>query len=581
MSATSGKDILRLSELVLLKLDGKISAEDLSILNNLLESNSQAQQMYLDLINICSGLSSHSTAGEINYYDQALDEVGAGDFDLNYWQQLAEEERNAPAVDVEPKIVQAEKTPVRKTQVHRQPAQINKLSLYTAIISAAALVFIIVFVSFAPPASQEVATISDSIDAEWSLNAPIKDGVRISDHSKPVRLNKGIIKLLTDDNVEVILEAPSEFKFVSYSEVALNYGKLFARVSEQGLGFSVSTPNSKIVDLGTEFGVLCQINGDTEVYMYKGLANLFAGEKQGNKTSEMLEAGAARKVDFKESKSLSIPMDNDVFVRKVNSKAKMVWKGRPLSLADIVGGGDGFKGGIIGRGIEVTTGNVIGAVLNDSTVSGPKGYVIVDDNPYVDGVFVPGITGSTTQVASDGTLVSDMPETSGALWGYIFNGAMHKGTTTAEHSLTLDGKVMGTKENPAVTIHSNQGITFDLAKIRKTVPDLQIRSFDSIIGISGTAADAIENEHGQSFDETSDLKKVFDRHYSKAEFWVFVDGKLKSYNELTSDSDPVRISVPVTVSDRFLTLAVTESDDSHGYDWTMFGRPELVLDSKK
>ena len=575
----NGNDILRLAELILLKLDNKISAEQMSLLNDILRCNELAREVYLDFISVCSGLSNHSTVSDLNMADDTKAGDSVEGFDFGFWQELAEEEKNAPTVEIEHEKPEKVYEPlVRKTA---KPKQINKFSLYTAILSAAALLFIIVFVSVAPPASQEVASILDSVNAEWSSGMPIKEGIRLSSHSKPIQLSKGILKLVTDENVEVILEGPSEFRFISYSEIALNYGKLYAKVSDQGLGFSVSTPNSKVVDLGTEFGVLCQINGDTEVYMYKGKASLFAGQKSESKTSEILEAGSARKVDYKHCLSKEIKLDRNALVRNVDSKANMIWKGEAINLADIVGGGDGFEGGVLNRGLDVTTGNISESIQNESTVAGPKGYIAVDSNPYVDGVFVPGITGDTTQIASDGTLVSEIPATSGALWGYIFNGAIHKGDTTLEHSLTLNGEVMGTKDNPAITIHSNQGITFDLSKIRNNIPGLKVGSFNSLVGISETAHNSIKNEQGHVMEEGSDLNKVFERQYSTAEFWVFVDGRQAFHDKVTSDSIAKEISVPISKQDRFLTIAVTEADDTLGYDWAMFARPELVLESGK
>ena len=337
--------------------------------------------------------------------------------------------------------------------------------------------------------------------------------------------------------------------------------------------------NRKEVDLGTEFSVLCQLNGGTEVYMYKGKANLFAGKKNANKTSELLEAGAGRKIDNKNCAVKKIVVEEHALVRNVDSSSNMLWKGQSVSLADIVGGGNGFKGGVKNMGVDVMTGDVISEILNADTLTGPKGYVAVGDNPYVDGLFVPGITGDTTQVSSDGTLVSQLPVTSGALWGYIFNGAMHKGTTTPEHNLKLNGTVFGKHGNPAINIHSNQGITFDLAMIGETVPGLKIKSFKSLIGISSTVQDAIASERGRLFEDFPEVEKVFKANCSKVDFWVFLDGKEVFHKQASSAEKASEINIPITAGSRFLTLAVTESDDTHGYDWALFGRPELKLDS--
>ena len=358
----------------------------------------------------------------------------------------------------------------------------------------------------------------------------------------------------------------------------MNYGKLFAKVSEQGLGFTVVTPNSKIVDLGTEFGVLSHINGDTEVHVYKGTANLFAGSKRANKTSQLITSGLAKKILHMGSKVKEIALEKKAVVRNINSKAGMIWNGQPISLADIVGGGNGFSGGVLYKGVDIITGNVIGKLLNSDTFNGTKGYITVPSNPYIDGVFVPGVDGGETQIISKKSQTVQFPETSGMLWGYIFNGAIHQGTTTPRHSLQLNGTVFGTNENPAIAIHSNQGLTFDLSRIRRNIPGLRINQFSSLVGVSETVASSLEKEKNRSFDDFPEVKKVFDAMSSKVEFWVFLDGRQVFHKEISSAAEADLLQIPITARDRFLTLAVTESDDTGAYDWALFAQPELTVD---
>jgi hypothetical protein len=43
--------------------------------------------------------------------------------------------------------------------------------------------------------------------------------------------------------------------------------------------------------------------------------------------------------------------------------------------------------------------------------------------------------------------------------------------------------------------------------------------------------------------------------------------------------DAVRLDIPITDKDRFLTLAVTESDHTGAYDWALFGQPGLLINA--
>ena len=564
-----------INELLFRLLDNEISDQEFAALKEWFRSDPQAREYYCRFMEDTSAL----TLGAATAIDDPEQRISQADIlDANFWKQMYEEEQNAPALE----IIAEEKPPrelIQKVERKQAVRTINKASLFAAIISAAALLFMIAMIHLAPPAPYEVATIYDSIDAKWSSPMPIEAGARIATRSKPIQLTQGVVKLLTDENVEVVLEGPTEFSFVSYSEIALNYGKLFARVSAQGRGFSVATPNSKVVDLGTEFGVLCHINGDTEVYMYKGKANLFAGEKSANKTSQFLTAGSARQVHHKDSDVREIALEETAVVRDIDSKSDLIWKGQPFSLADAVGGGNGFGGGKVNTGINVSTGEVISQLPDTDTHSGSEGFRAVAGNPYVDGVFVPGPEQAALQITSSGISAGPFPQASGSWWGYIFDGAFHEGTTTPHHALRLDGTVFGTRDNPAITIHSNQGITFDLAKIRKNLPGLDVHAFDSLIGVSETVQEALAREQGRSFDAFPEVKKVFDADHSKVEFWVFVDGRQVFHEERSSADGAGRVNIPLAAGDRFLTLAVTESDDTHAYDWALFARPELVLEA--
>jgi ferric-dicitrate binding protein FerR (iron transport regulator) len=563
-----------INELLFRLLDNELCDSDLVRLNEWLQSDPQSRLYYCQFMEDYSALTLGAAAVEDRECRFEQEDDG---FDDNFWRQMVEEEKNAPALKQLPeeKLLQ-----IRPENYEQKPAarRVHKTSLAAALISAAALLILIAMAHLTPSSPEEVATVVDCLHAQWSSGLPLQPGTRITSLSKPIRLTEGIVKLVTDQNVEVVLESPTEFTFQSYSEICLGYGKLFARVSPQGLGFSVATPNSKIVDLGTEFGILCHINGNTEVYLYKGKANLFAGEKNANKTSLLLTAGSARQVHHRNSDVQEIALEANAVVRNINSKAELIWKGQSLCLADIVGGGNGFGGGHINTGIDTVTGEVIDQLRDLGTHIVSEGYRPVRGNRFVDGVFVPGINPAGTQITSGGAAVR-FPATSGALWGYIFDGAMHEGTTTRRHSLQLDGTAYGTPETPAITLHSNQGITFDLSMIRKTIADLDIHSFAARIGVSQTVSDALEQEKGRTFDDFPAVKKVFDAGYSKVEFWVFLDGKEVFHQVQTSAEKARKIDIPISEKDHFLTLAVTESDDTHAYDWALWGRPELILET--
>ncbi|MHC5183720.1 MAG: hypothetical protein ACYSPI_05530, partial [Planctomycetota bacterium] len=225
-------------DLYALFADDEMSDAQFDEIKALLKENEDARKHYYRMVNLEVLLRDSKGLG------QGLSDGSAPDL----WHALAQHENTAPAIEVEEAGQVAEEPQrelIQKVKYQRVPRTINRFSLGTAIVSAAALLLMILYVRFAPPLATQVATVTDSIDAKWSSDLPIEPGTRMLSSSKPIQLTRGTVEFETDERVRVVLEAPAEFYFSSYTEVAMNYGRLFAHVSKQGAGFSVQTPNSK------------------------------------------------------------------------------------------------------------------------------------------------------------------------------------------------------------------------------------------------------------------------------------------------------------------------------------------------
>ena len=545
------RESLRISELLLRSYDGSAGREEIAELEALLTQNRQALDYYVE------------TLMNLNYF-RCLTQVPLspphaekglnGDFvsemsseqQLNLLKDFAEYERHAPVMEIAEPEEAHQPQPLKKVDYQRPVRTINKFSLAVTLLSAAAVFLMIVYVRLAPPVPSEVATVSDCIDAQWSSDLPLAPGTRMTSDSKPIQLTRGIIKLKTDDEVEVVLEAPAEFCFSSYSEVSMSYGRLVARVSEQGYGFSVLTSNSKIVDLGTEFGVLGHINGDTEVHLYKGKANLFAGEKHERKTSQLLTAGSAVKVDPLSCDVQEIALNEKTLVRDIDSKANFIWKGqKALRLADLLLGGNGF-GTATRRSIEYDP--ATGAAVPNGTASYRRGsgkIVRIPESPYLDSIFVPGSSGGEVIVSSAGHLFKECPKTSGL---YYTNIVCCKDWTFFDPlEQTFEQSRKQFPDSGLLYLHSNVGLTVDLNAVRRAVPGLRIASFSAFAGIIRMGSNTPE--------------------YSEADIAVLVDGQVRSVRKgLRADQgDDIRIDISDT--DSFLTLVVTDGGKVYSGDF--------------
>jgi hypothetical protein len=528
-----------INELLLRLLDNDISDEGLSSLRGWVNSSPRAKQYYCEFMADYSVLALAAALPAEQQGDSCLDD--------QVWNLLSEEEKTAPAVE-KAAPVKEKSAPLlmQKVMPTRTVRTINKTAILTALISSAALFVMIVWVYLAPPKPYAVATVWDSMDAQWSSGLPVQSGTRVRSHSGPIRLTHGLVKLITDDQVEVLLEAPSEFEFVSGSEVILSFGKLFARVSERGYGFSVTTRNSKVVDLGTEFGVVSEIDGNTQVHLYKGMANLFAGEKHQNKTSQLISEGSARIVDYSNSDVHEIPLEQHLLVRNIDSSAGLVWRGQnAIRLGDLLLGGNGF-GTAVQRTVE------FGPDSCDVIACGPGLYqrgpgklVPIHNVPCIDSIFVPGSESGPVVVSSGGHCFAECPKTSGLYYSNIicmkdwaFFSPLQK---TFERTRKHDG------DSELLYLHSNIGLTVDLNAVRNLVPGLRVNSFTSFAGVIRIGENSPE--------------------YSELDVWVLVDGRLRSSRKALRANQGFDIQVDIAEQDRFLTLMVTDSGTVYDKNW--------------
>lgn len=123
---------------------------------------------------------------------------------------------------------------------------------------------------FTRPQQQEdttLAQLTSSTDAVWA-NGSHELGEAIN--AGLLKLEEGYSEITLRNNVRLILEAPVELNLESLDQITLISGRLVARVPKAAIGFTVLTPESEIVDLGTEFGVEVARDGATEVHVLEG-----------------------------------------------------------------------------------------------------------------------------------------------------------------------------------------------------------------------------------------------------------------------------------------------------------------------
>ncbi len=316
----------------------------------------------------------------------------------------------------------------------------------------------------------------------------MEKGKRLATGDEQWLLREGYAELLFDNQAKVVLEGPAEFQILAADRIGLQCGRVYVRGPGEAAGFSIYTPDGKIIDLGTEFGVQADIGGNAQVHVLKGKTMLLAG--RSGRVNLEISQGQAEKVAGKTGEVSDIECLSDYFVRAVNSKSKWVWRGQNLCLADIVGGGSGFGTGLRGFCINTATDpwKADRCLPANSTEIRPGTHMVSDhpyhplrDNPFIDGVFIPDSEFGPVQITSRGHLFRDFPDTSGLGWG----GIVYPDRTLLPRPIRLNRVQYGIPGKGALFMHGNAGITFDLEKLRAAYPGVirEFRAADAMWGM--------------------------------------------------------------------------------------------------
>jgi ferric-dicitrate binding protein FerR (iron transport regulator) len=137
-----------------------------------------------------------------------------------------------------------------------------------------------------------VATLARARSCKWGNSAlPTVEGARLT--AGTLELLEGMATLKFQSGAEVTLEAPVSLEVISKMECRVKKGTVVAEVPPQAKGFTIHTPETKVVDWGTRFGVSASEDGKCLVHVIDGLVEV---QREGESKSRELRAG--QRVDY-------------------------------------------------------------------------------------------------------------------------------------------------------------------------------------------------------------------------------------------------------------------------------------------
>ncbi|MBP7052395.1 MAG: FecR domain-containing protein [Phycisphaerae bacterium] len=370
-------------------------------------------------------------------------------------------------------------------------------------------------------------------------------------------LREGMARVDLDQGTSLVLEAPCQIEFKSVAEVALKSGRLAATVPTQARGFRVRTHAAIITDLGTEFGVIAHSDGSAETHVLKGSVTVALDPNRSGRTASLaVEEGQAAAVDAS-GRTIrdGLTARADLFALQLPSISQPPGPAGRLNLADVVGQGNGRGAGTLDRGIDAGTGRAFKGPATTIRVARRNEFRPAPEFPCVDGVFVPNGALGPVVISSTGLTFSECPRTMGSYYGGPVNsGKFFDIPSQRSYAARLDGVSFGTSAHPALNLHPNAGITFDLDQIRRENPDVRIGRFTAVCGVP------------------KDLPQA---QFSAADAWVLLDGVVCLRLQYPVERSVVeKVDVPIPAGTRFLTLIAT-CPGRADYSWVFFGDPYL------
>jgi hypothetical protein len=380
------------------------------------------------------------------------------------------------------------------------------------------------------------ATLTLTYQAHWASAAsgPPVDGQLLV--GQILDLQSGCAQFLFAHSTRFTAEGPTRLQFIGPNSVELMSGKASVQLQPGQSGFIVVTPDCKVTDLGTEFGVKADaVTQSTDVHVFGGRVEITANSSAAAPSTVGM-GGLAHVAlgTVRITPDASLPQ---LFVQDLAKSTSS------LELADILCGGDGtaqHRGGVIDPG----TGSfgIWGALdpwynmATTAPVRDDGSYHLTRSLPMLDGCFIPNGKGLPQQVDSAGDRIT-CPTGSGASTLRI--------CVPGSVAPVPGGKTIAPREgdtNFSLADHSyvmlcpDVGLTLNLAAIRRVHPTGQLTRFRCKFGNFGTAGDR-----------------------SRADFVVLVDGVSRfCKTSFTAGDGVMSVVIPLTTSNRFLTLITTD-----------------------
>jgi hypothetical protein len=164
-----------------------------------------------------------------------------------------------------------------------------------------------------------VARITGTQNSVWDNDASERVGYGSELYAgQELMLAAGVAEITFQDGATVLLESPSRFVVNAPHEVELQEGRLAAVVPAESRGFRVHTKSLDVFEVGTEFGMMAQQSGASEVHVFNGFVKADVLDRTGRALRRIeLNSSEAARVNPVSTTVAEFPADVAAFVRNL------------------------------------------------------------------------------------------------------------------------------------------------------------------------------------------------------------------------------------------------------------------------
>lgn len=290
------RDFEELGQLLAELCDGQLTRQQAARLEQLASGSADGRRLFLQYLQLHGELYWEQAAGASPYPLARLEQLSSAEAAAlahtdGAWFHSAPHTQTAP-----PEPAPSSLRPPRRPSRHKWSVAWGSFVLVGSLLVAVALLLAGRLGNRdhgRDPAPAVVARVIHTIDADWAQPAEQPtDGSPLFAGQK-LQLRSGLAEILNTAGVCLVLEGPARLELESTDRVQLYAGRLAARVPSPAAGFAVSTPLAKIVDRGTQFGVVAQDGGPIEVYVFAGSVEVRLESVAGDLASHSMRAGEA------------------------------------------------------------------------------------------------------------------------------------------------------------------------------------------------------------------------------------------------------------------------------------------------